>query len=689
MLPSDATSSPRNLVNRHNTTTEAIDMARSSHAPSRRVSIVSLPESYSETDQIPSQNASSDDSGDDDEVLKADFLQGLSDAASGDDEPNSQLLREATTGSSPGSTHRRTDGESAALLNSVLSSHGHGPAPLPSRSERRTSRGGPKITTPRRVSRPSRADVYDIPPDATPPSAQPGQHGDRVVEEENQQSRRSARTVNKQREEAEVQAVSGDDLAMEDEQDEQPRKRGRPCKQPPTVAPSSQKRVKSGVANTHRPRTKGTSSQESAPSNAEATSSPGAQISGEGATCPPSASNPAKSTSSEGLPQTRVSKTRSQNSDSEESSASGADRTSIEETVGSDTTNGSDEELDSLDGLHKVLNRIWKDKRGLIKVRQQRKANDLVLKRESTRRLIDSCQGFKNELSEKMKSSTELTEPEATKARSTLTDLGTAVKELDLTDEEEIRKFLLQDVYAYVFPSLLRTLCTAVDFYVQFFCEDDQTSLPTPHLEGISNFTAAIISLHNRAKTSKFKVNSELVIVRPTRDYIIAPLKRFHKGLCQILDKQIEQYQHQRAMQRKQRHTERANLRKRQKAVEEDQRRAAADDWRRLHIDRKEAEPDIRCWHHLDWVPIPVANQRRVIRDTDASGEPFDRLDVFDHRKRSGKGTMIAEVAQDLIGVEWTDGECLALMDGLAEYTAMDFSKLKPPMRHKFELRRK
>lgn len=107
---------------------------------------------------------------------------------------------------------------------------------------------------------------------------------------------------------------------------------------------------------------------------------------------------------------------------------------------------------------------------------------------------------------------------------------------------------------------------------------------------------------------------------------------------------------------------------------EEAPRRALLDDWRRLHILRKDIEPDCGRWRHLDAVPPPSAREPELIRDIDVNGQPFDRVVMF-HHPRTNPRRYSLEMTQELVGVDWTDLECLTLMEALAKYTAMEFSE--------------
>lgn len=660
-------------------------MARSSGVPSNQGSIVSLPESSPDTDADRPQSGLDEDS---EEILKPDFLEGIADGAANhysssdsdddddedskaDDEPTSQLLREASVGRSPASSHKRTDEESAALLNYALSSHGRGPAPLPPRSERRrTSREGRSAdSTPRRNNDPPRLDVYDLPPDPTPtpPSAQFNPHLEDDKQEE-RQPRRSTRTTSKQEQE-EAQAVPGAKPDVETKPEMPKKKRGRPKKNPEAVPPSP-KRQKASPANTGRRRSKGQEgggSQENVFVETISTRRVTASSSVPTKTSATTRESSGKQqrTSSARLSQIRASSTQAQTEpESEEIPDIPEDTATDNEEFIPHKSQESNDNLDGLDGLQEVLKSIWTDDRGIKKIRRQRRANELRLKNDSAKKLVDDCQDFVNELKDTMEKSTELTEWEVPQVKRTISNLERDINGFNLENKEEVRNFLFQDLYAYIFPCLLRTLCKIVDFNVEFFSRDGAT-VQAPRLKELVNFTSAIINLGDRAKTSQVKVNSDLVIVRPTRDYILAPLKRFHHSLRNLLRHQTRQDEHRQAIRMEHKLLERVEMRRQREAAEEASRRAFWEDWRLLHLQRKGMEPDSRRWHHLDW-RHPSASQQKVIRDIDANGEPFDRLVIFNHTRNS------AEMPQDVVGVDWTDRECLTLMEGLKEYTEMD-----------------
>ncbi|KAF4312527.1 guanine nucleotide-binding 3-like [Botryosphaeria dothidea] len=179
----------------------------------------------------------------------------------------------------------------------------------------------------------------------------------------------------------------------------------------------------------------------------------------------------------------------------------------------------NDEEFHSdpnaLDGLVGDLKEIWVDKKeqGVKRIRRQRKKYDLEIRNESSKLLVRRCRDLADDLKSPTKTSTKPTESEGKRLCETIASLGNDVYHFNLEKKDETRNHLFQDLYAYIFPRLLHTLCRIVNFYVQSFSQDtSQATIPALHLQTIVDFTAAIVKLGERARSSKVKVDSALFI---------------------------------------------------------------------------------------------------------------------------------------------------------------------------------
>ncbi|KAF4543212.1 Guanine nucleotide-binding protein [Lasiodiplodia theobromae] len=225
-------------------------------------------------------------------------------------------------------------------------------------------------------------------------------------------------------------------------------------------------------------------------------------------------------------------------------------------------------QIDGPNDLKEFLSEIWNNKKGVKKVRQQRASNKLSERNDSTKGVLNACSDIMRDIKDATGTSTEMTDVKSAQVRDAVAILASELDKFDLANKREIKNFLFQDVYAYIFPGLLRALCKIVDFYAQSFCGDDG-SIPTAQLEEIAFFMAAIINLNERAKSTR--------------------------------------------------------------------------------------EPEL-------------------IRDIDVNGQPFDRVVMF-HHPRTNPRRHSLEMTQELVGVDWTDLECLTLMEALAKYTAIEFSK--------------
>ncbi|EKG12788.1 hypothetical protein MPH_10031 [Macrophomina phaseolina MS6] len=603
----------------------------------------------------------------DSEVLKPDFLDGIPDHTSSshdkneprsDDDPaSSQLKSEASIGTSPENRRKRTDEESAAILNSALSSRGRGPAPLPTRVERRKASHEGRTTASFAASRNGTA-AHDLIPDSTPPpisSSAPKQN-----EEQNRSSGPgvSARAKGQQldRRQGDSEYIrEREEREGRDEDRELPRKRiVRPRKNTEDLERGT-KRQKISSANTTRRRSKGGEGDAShgAGPQAEAKS---------GSAC-------------EALSRRRKSRERARVDFSE-----GDKNEFVAELPTADRTSPSDNEDQEPSGdpsafstLQESLRDIWTDPRGVETILRNREYYGLVTKNESSRGLINRCEELGKLLKDLMKNSRELTEVSEAKAQKSIIELQKEIVEFSLVRKKEIKNHLFQDLYASILPSLLRTLRKMVEFYIRFFSQDArQAIIPTTQLVAILDFTSAIIELEKRARSSEITIDSSLKIVKPTRNYIIAPLKKFHKQLQQMHQQQVAREERDKASLVEQRRLERCKIKRQQEAKEESLRRAYNEDWRQLHIIRKQMEPDFSLWKYFDYIAPPSTHQQ-VSKDVDANGQPFHRWDIFNHRRTHHRRGS-AELVQELSGTEWTDEQRLALMESLSEYAEKDFS---------------
>ncbi|OJD36667.1 guanine nucleotide-binding 3-like [Diplodia corticola] len=624
----------------------------------------------------------------DNEVLKPDFLDGITYTAQDspgsssvdgendnavnsepmhedtEDDPNSQLLREADTNPTPTSSHKRTDEEQAALLNSTLIAHSRRPAPLPSRPARRAaSREGYRATsTPHRSRGPARPDVYELPADFPPSSPTPvslqseAQH--EHAGESNARHLRSTTRAQKASEPKENEAVPSATTVSEAPKKRKP---GRPRKDP-TAARIIIKRQneEAGASKEGDKRIKRKSSMATTPSNSQT-----------------SKSTPRKAqTATEKLSrmQAKVANVQEAPLDDGQMSDAPSDRHAANSTTESCSSDDeSNDDSDMLHGLQRRLRRIKANKKGVKKVLEKRDEYELKENNESTKFINRICHDLQKELKGILETSTVSIEIESVQVSEGIRSLARKLSKFDLANGEEIKKFLFQDLYAFIFPCLLETLCSIVNFYVNFLTKDGPPDkIPTSQLTEVAGVMAAIINLDTRAKKSaresNVQVPTHLSIVRPTRHNFIAPLKTLHHRLVQLVARQNEQEERNKALRAEQRRLERANLRRQQEAEEKAQERAFLEDWGGLHIARKEVEPDVRRWHHLDFVPLPSAHEPEVIRDLDVNGQPFDRVVMFHHARNPLRRQNL-----DDEGVEWTDWECLALMEALAKYTAMEF----------------
>ncbi|OCK80917.1 hypothetical protein K432DRAFT_381792 [Lepidopterella palustris CBS 459.81] len=242
----------------------------------------------------------------------------------------------------------------------------------------------------------------------------------------------------------------------------------------------------------------------------------------------------------------------------------------------------------------------------------------------------------------------------------TLIDIHDMIENLKDNTTKEPKLQLTQDIYARTIPSLVRVLEEALSYYKhveRLHQSGDELELSVDSLAKVTNLVSSILSLQTLVHTWGKKLDSSLGIVKPIRNKVIAPLKLVEKTFKRELQRQ-EQRKAEREASRKaiaqQQRAEKEYTRKREVAAKEAARQQR---WYYLHLDRIECEPDITLHDRL---------RNKCVEDSeelDANGEPIERLSLLGERD----GPRRPE-ATNMEGLDWTDEELEALIDGLRKY---------------------
>jgi hypothetical protein len=225
---------------------------------------------------------------------------------------------------------------------------------------------------------------------------------------------------------------------------------------------------------------------------------------------------------------------------------------------------------------------------------------------------------------------------------------------------------LTTQTYAYVFMDLVRVFTGAVHCHQSIILHQGTTE-EQPNLHEIGELIAvaeAIVALGEKSRSWKIKVDSDLALVKPVLNDIVAPFKRVLKELLKQRNR-LEREQHNARVSKKLReqldHEEEVQS-QRVKDTESFERRV--DRLRLLYAARQAAEPNpIRKISKKFHMPdVRSKHRKRYPLDSDANGVTFERVPVF--RQRS-VGSHIPDAEGDVADDDWDVEEIVALEDAL------------------------
>ncbi|OCL09548.1 hypothetical protein AOQ84DRAFT_19007 [Glonium stellatum] len=254
-------------------------------------------------------------------------------------------------------------------------------------------------------------------------------------------------------------------------------------------------------------------------------------------------------------------------------------------------------------------------------------------------------------------------EPDEEPLNSTLANIHDIINGLKVNSTNEVKLGLVQDIYARTFPSLVSLLINIIKYYATKVPESssDEYALDTDSLATVLEFVELILSLEDSVKTWPEKPDTSLAIVRPIRHNIIKPLRSLARAFSTELRRQRKAVASRRAreaLDQEWRQAEEQAARRREDAAKLAARKAH---WHVLHVARMWCEPDVGRHGHLH-----MKSQIDDAVDLDANGVRFERVTVF--KDRDGSSWPEQGGGTPLEGPEWTDEQCLALLDGLRVY---------------------
>lgn len=246
---------------------------------------------------------------------------------------------------------------------------------------------------------------------------------------------------------------------------------------------------------------------------------------------------------------------------------------------------------------------------------------------------------------------------------SSLVNIHEIINDLKVNSTNEDKLNLVQDIYARTFPSLVCLLVKVTRYYSTKITEssNDGYAPDTDSLATVLAFVELILSLEESVKQWPEKPDTSLAIVRPIRYNVIGPLRSLKGVLSAKLRSQEKTIATRRAREAQDevwRQAEERAARRREDAAKLAARKTH---WHLLHVARMCCEPDVYRHDHLR-----MKSQIDDAVDLDANGMRFERVTLFKDRDGSRQPEQGGGMPPE--GPEWTDEQCLALLDGLRIY---------------------
>ncbi len=223
-----------------------------------------------------------------------------------------------------------------------------------------------------------------------------------------------------------------------------------------------------------------------------------------------------------------------------------------------------------------------------------------------------------------------------------------------------------QDIYTRLLPTSLQLLEAALLHYCSIAPNSFPKDLDAPQLQNLIAIVTIMVNLPDTTKeTNKWKFERDLpkTAVHVIRKEIIPALHQVLESFMTSLDSITREAERQRKRQKRRILWER---KERRLQAEEDEA-VKRDVWHTLHAARLAVEPDPRHYPHLQ-----LQDGELLEQDCDANGMPFERVRLFTAHAPGQSRRMWSKV-----GMDWTDEEIEALLEGLERYAGKD-SSLSP-----------
>lgn len=242
-----------------------------------------------------------------------------------------------------------------------------------------------------------------------------------------------------------------------------------------------------------------------------------------------------------------------------------------------------------------------------------------------------------------------------------LAQIGDKVDALHILDEDSRPDFKnekrSENIYFHLFPNLVNLLRQMISHYEKTDDRESNSPLTTGHLRTVKDLIRLIVDLGDGAK-KYVRPPTELAIVRPVDNGIVAPLKKVHGALNRVILQAQDAKAYKASQQRAAEERALASQREEQAEQQRAYVKRVRDKWHQLHMERVWAEDG-----------VPTAQKRRHLRtpnpqpEVDNNGDPFERVEVF--TPRVGPPPAMVEAARQLV---FTMSELDALSEGLRTY---------------------
>jgi hypothetical protein len=210
-----------------------------------------------------------------------------------------------------------------------------------------------------------------------------------------------------------------------------------------------------------------------------------------------------------------------------------------------------------------------------------------------------------------------------------LIELQQLVQGLDPDSAVSRRQTVLKNIYTFLFPDFLKILATATWSLTNRTESDDD--ITSPDLSEVIRIARCIVNLGSKASKWKTKVASDLRLVKPVKNYIVAPLR----NILAVLERQRrlierEEQKTEESLRRTQEirvdRTEKENARRREQELIPLRQRL-----QELYMWRMDPSIESNLYMRTGHLAQPASWRKRAPQ-YDANGDPFEREEIFTPR---------------------------------------------------------